>query len=305
MPAVKPGGRGVRFVMVAILAFGLGPFGLTTVDAACTDCDADGFTFPTDCNDADPGVWPGATELCDGFDNDCNGIIDDNLTCKRLCLQLQKNAFDTLVSGDPAATSLQPSVAWTGNEYGVAWRDSRHLSTEIFFALISAAGVKLTADSRITSATGASSMPALVWTGTEFGVAWVDARDGNSEIYFNRIDMAGAPVGTDVRITSNAGFSGQPDLNWTGAEYAVVWTDDRDGNREIYFNRADETGLVAGSDVRVTTSGGVSEQPSLSWQGGSYGLAWTDERDGNREIYFNRLDTAGTPLGADVRIMCA
>ena len=32
----------------------------------------------TDCNDADATVHPGATELCDGKDNNCNGTTDEN-----------------------------------------------------------------------------------------------------------------------------------------------------------------------------------------------------------------------------------
>lgn len=42
------------------------------------DLDGDGFNALEDCNNRDTTVFPGAPELADSLDNDCNGLIDDN-----------------------------------------------------------------------------------------------------------------------------------------------------------------------------------------------------------------------------------
>jgi hypothetical protein len=42
-----------------------------------TDQDGDGWPWCNDCNDSSAGVHPGATEFCNGVDDNCNGIIDE------------------------------------------------------------------------------------------------------------------------------------------------------------------------------------------------------------------------------------
>jgi glucose/arabinose dehydrogenase len=34
-----------------------------------------------DCNDGDPSAYPGAAEVCDGRDNDCDGVVDQGSVC--------------------------------------------------------------------------------------------------------------------------------------------------------------------------------------------------------------------------------
>ena len=43
------------------------------------DADGDGFEVAVDCDDTDPTAFPGAPEVCDGVDNDCDGEVDDGV----------------------------------------------------------------------------------------------------------------------------------------------------------------------------------------------------------------------------------
>ena len=45
-------------------------------DTGIIDADGDGVPAGEDCNDDDPEVQFAEEEICDGIDNDCDGLID-------------------------------------------------------------------------------------------------------------------------------------------------------------------------------------------------------------------------------------
>ena len=51
---------------------------LVTFMTCCEDIDGDGVCPPDDCDDTDPNNFAGNIEVCDGQDNDCDGLVDNS-----------------------------------------------------------------------------------------------------------------------------------------------------------------------------------------------------------------------------------
>ena len=85
--------------IISLLSLGVFVLALVLVPGAvwARDKDGDGFHKPADCDDGDFTVNPGAVEICDEKDNDCNGIVDDTL---QPCADCIDEDFDNYYSED-------------------------------------------------------------------------------------------------------------------------------------------------------------------------------------------------------------
>ena len=61
----------------------MGCMDMEDINQHCTDGDEDGFVQKDDCDDNNPAIYPGATEiLCDDLDSNCNGVDEcDQMPC--------------------------------------------------------------------------------------------------------------------------------------------------------------------------------------------------------------------------------
>jgi len=93
----------------------------TDGDGVGDDCekdkDGDGVDDPQDCQPLDPTVYPGANEVCDGVDNDCNAGVDDGFKDTDFdgvkdCVDLDDDDDGTPDDGDcaPLDPGIHPGV---------------------------------------------------------------------------------------------------------------------------------------------------------------------------------------------------
>ncbi len=155
------------------------------------DLDGDGQSFRDgDCNDGDPGVYPGAVETCDGRDNNCNFMVDDADGCNSRCFPDESSY--TLTEIDAVGPS-----AWTGQYWGVTAEDG--------FRTIARDGQTLSGPSAIPNG-----CTTPVWSGSEFA------------IQISRSQLARVTPESEVLLVATDLPAATPDCQvpaWTGRDY--------------------------------------------------------------------------------------
>ena len=84
------------------------------------DDDSDGYTeCDGDCNDGDQAVFPGAIESCNGVDDNCDGVVDQ----QGLCGQVDLSAADAKLVGEDEDDHAGLSLSSAGDVNGDGYDD--------------------------------------------------------------------------------------------------------------------------------------------------------------------------------------
>jgi len=187
----------------------------------------------------------------------------------------------------------------------IVWHDYRSGNWDIYAQRVNASGNMLwTIDGEpICTATGTQSTPRLVSDEASGAiVVWSDRRSGDIHVYAQRVDESGNLLwaADGMAVCTAAVSKAGPQLVNDGSGGAIItWSDLRTGDWNIYAQRVDGSGnmLWAGNGEPVCAASEAQSNPNIvSDEVGGVIIVWDDNRDGEYDIFAQRVDATGNML---------
>ena len=151
----------------------------------------------------------------------------------------------------------------------------------------------------ISTAADSQSFPDIISDGSGGAIiVWEDWRGGDPGIYTQRVDSDGIVQwfvdGVPISTTIHGQLS--PAITGDGSGGAIItWLDLGGAGPDIYAQRIDTGGAMqwAPDGVPISTALNYQERPQIANDGsGGAIITWQDLRNGNWDIYAQRIDTA-------------
>ena len=190
----------------------------------------------------------------------------------------------------------------------VTWQDFRGgTSYDIYAQKLDSAGYPQWPDDGVPlcMADADQEYPGIVADGAGGAIIlWEDERDGNYDIYAQRISAAGVPLwGADGKpVCTDASDQIHPTIAEDGAGGAIVtWEDSRSGNgTALYVQRLNSDGITQwqpGGVQLLAATGTGPRYPQVVSDGAQGGIVvWEEDRGSGWNVYARRVSAAGVPM---------
>jgi hypothetical protein len=211
----------------------------------------------------------------------------------RLSEDIQVTSFTAEVEGGLNAV-------WTGSEVGIVWNTiegTRPRRYQSHLTRADGSGSPLGTEVLSTSLTTHDNPAPIIWTGSEYGVFWVEPHAGTSghDIVLSRHAPSGSEIDRAILLTT-------PDdmhvyemvAMWNGTESVLLWSEFLHGFGRFYIQRLSPSGTLVEPRIELPSVFNAPDWLHMAWSGVEYGICWTDTEyrdDGLQGIhtYFNRV----------------
>lgn len=209
------------------------------------------------------------------------------------------------------ASQFTPAIASDDNgNFVLAWADRRRGFGDIYAQRYSAEGTSVGINFKINDhdEVNSSFTPAVTWSKKGIlMIAWWDKRNGDDDIFAQRVASDGTALGANFRVNDDTGNTNQDHpaiASDAEGNFIITWQDDRDGRDNIYAQRFSEGGTALASNFRVSQGSGFKGNPAIATDStGNFVITWDDDRDFARsQIYARRFAGDGTPLSDNFRV---
>lgn len=170
-----------------------------------------------------------------------------------------------------------PALSSANGGYALAWSWAPHGcdgsaggQPDIYFTTLKSTLEAPVSKLSVAAGAGISDYPAIAAGDSDFGVAWLDDRDGKSAVWFARVAGSSVVAASLQRVSTGAPTPARaPAIAVRPGHYAVAWQE----GQSIHF--AEITGDGSASDAVLATDALAGDTPSLTWAGDRWVVAWS------------------------------
>lgn len=220
---------------------------------------------------------------------------------------VQWTAGGVAVGANAGSGQLDPSLVSDGAGGAIiSWFDRRNATTRIYAQRVNSAGILQWATSGVDICPSAvtesenSFGPRMQSDGSGGAViAWRDIRNGNNDIYAQRVNATGTSLwGVSGLAVCNLPSSSTALTmdNEASGDAVISWHDNRNGNSDIYAQRLDASGTPqwTANGLAICTTLGSQYNPKIYSRGGEIIIGWLDDGGRTTRIHAQKLNYAGT-----------